>query len=330
VFVKAYGDCKDKANLMRAMLKAVGITAFPVAIFSGDPDYVREEWPSPQQFNHAVVAIAFSQDKAVSSLLRHPSLGPLLIFDPTDTETPVGQLPDHEQGSFALIVAGDRGGIAQMPSTAPESNQLEREVLATLTSDGSLSATVRERSIGHAAVAERREFRSFSRPEYDGRIESWITRSVSGAKVSNIVPKDDESTATFSLQADLAAPRYGQLMQNRLLVFKPVVVSRRASVFLTGSERKHPIILSAQAYTENVRFKLPAGFQVDEVPDTVKLEAAFGSYLAKYSVENGDLVLNRVMILRRSTLPVEQYSTVRNFFERILAAEQAPAVLIRK
>ena len=59
VFSKAYGDCKDKVNLMRAMLKAVGITAYPVAIFSGDPDYVREEWASPQQFNHAVVAIVF-------------------------------------------------------------------------------------------------------------------------------------------------------------------------------------------------------------------------------------------------------------------------------
>ena len=37
VFAKSYGDCKDKANLMRAMLKIVGITAFPVSIYSGDP-----------------------------------------------------------------------------------------------------------------------------------------------------------------------------------------------------------------------------------------------------------------------------------------------------
>ena len=59
VLSKAYGDCKDKVNLMRAMLRAVDITSYPVAIFSGDPDYVREEWASPQQFNHAVVAIAF-------------------------------------------------------------------------------------------------------------------------------------------------------------------------------------------------------------------------------------------------------------------------------
>ncbi len=36
VFAKNYGDCKDKANLMRAMLRAVKVQAFPVLIFSGD------------------------------------------------------------------------------------------------------------------------------------------------------------------------------------------------------------------------------------------------------------------------------------------------------
>src|SRR5262245_39032197 len=43
VFSKAYGDCKDKANLMRSMLKALGIVAYPVLIYSGDSSYVRSE-----------------------------------------------------------------------------------------------------------------------------------------------------------------------------------------------------------------------------------------------------------------------------------------------
>ena len=53
VFAKSYGDCKDKANLMRAMLKVVGIESVLVSIYSGDPNYVRADWPTPQQFNHA-------------------------------------------------------------------------------------------------------------------------------------------------------------------------------------------------------------------------------------------------------------------------------------
>jgi hypothetical protein len=330
VFTKAYGDCKDKANLMRAMLKAVGITSYPVAIYSGDPDYVREEWPSPQQFNHAIVAIAYSSDKTIASGLKHPVLGDLMIFDPTDPETAVGEIPDHEQGSLALIVAGDSGGIVRMPDTSPESNRLEREVVATLAPDGSLVGAIYEKSIGQAATTGRREFRGLSRADYDKMIESWVAGSVTGAKVSNIVASDDPVAGTFTFQADIAAARYGQLMQNRLLVFKPVIVSRRASVFLTDSQRTLPIMIRSQAYTETVRIKLPAGFQVDELPDPVKLETSFGSYFANYKVDGNDLVLTRLLTLQRSTLPASQYGVVRSFYERILAAEQAPAVLMKK
>ena len=44
VLGRGYGDCKDKANLMRAMLKSLKIESFPIAIYSGDPAFVREEW----------------------------------------------------------------------------------------------------------------------------------------------------------------------------------------------------------------------------------------------------------------------------------------------
>jgi hypothetical protein len=36
VYAKLYGDCKDKATLMRAMLKIIDITSYPVVIYSGD------------------------------------------------------------------------------------------------------------------------------------------------------------------------------------------------------------------------------------------------------------------------------------------------------
>ena len=89
-------------------------------------------------------------------------------------------------------------------------------------------------------------------------------------------------------------------------------------------------MLPSQAYTETARIKLPAGFQVDELPEPAKLETSFGSYSATHRVESDELVFTRSLTLRRSIVPIEQYALVRSFFERILAAEQAPAVLIRK
>jgi hypothetical protein len=119
-------------------------------------------------------------------------------------------------------------------------------------------------------------------------------------------------------------------MQNRLLVFKPAIVSRREALTLTDPTRQHPIVLNPRAFSETVRVKLPAGFDVDEMPDPVKLEASFGTYQTSYEVKNGELVFTRALAQRASTIPADQYPKVRSFFERIRAAEQAPVVLARK
>ncbi len=330
VFNKSYGDCKDKANLMRAMLKAIGVTAYPVIIYSGDPTYVREEWPSPTQFNHCIIAVKVSDDVQAPTIITHPKIGRLLIFDPTDENTPVGDLPDHEQGSFALIAAGEHGTLMRMPVTPPEANNLERETEITLEAGGAITAIIRERSVGQSAVGERRLFRRLPRPDYLKRIESWITRGATGAKISKVEPADNQTDGKFSLNVEFAVPGYAQSMRGKLLVFKPVIVSQRNGLDVSATARRHPIVLEAEAFREIVRVKLPSGFEVDEMPDSAKLETPFGKYSATYEVKDGQLIFTRQLVVQAGTIPAAQYSSVREFFGRIRGVEVSPVVLAKK
>jgi hypothetical protein len=132
------------------------------------------------------------------------------------------------------------------------------------------------------------------------------------------------------LNVEFSANQYAQLMQNRLLVFKPVVVSRREGLALTATTRKHPVVLHANAYSETVNVTLPAGFKVDEVPDAVKLETPFGTYVTSYEVKNNQLVFKRQLSQQATTIAAADYDKVRKFFESIRAAENAPVVLARQ
>lgn len=330
VFNKNYGDCKDKANLMRALLKALNIESYPVVIFSGDPTYVRQEWPSPHQFNHAIIAVKVSDETNAPTIVKHPSLGRLLIFDPTDDDTPVGDLPDHEQGSYALIVAGDAGELMKMPATPPEANRLERLVEAELSDSGELMARLSERSFGQAAVGERRLFKRGARPQYLKNLERWITQTVPSANLLKAEPVDDAIAGKFALDVEFKSPHYAQSMRGKLLVFKPAIVSRHSAIFLTDIKRKHPVVLEAKAYSETVKIKLPAGFEADEWPEAVELNQPFGNYAAVCAVQDGQLIFKRTLVLKAAIIPAEQYSAVRSFFERIRTIEQAPVVLAKK
>jgi hypothetical protein len=330
VLAKAYGDCKDKANLMRSLLRSINIEAYPVAIYSGDADYVREEWASPTQFNHCIIAIRVGEDTTAPTVITHPKLGRLLIFDATDSNTPVGDLPEDEQGSFALVIAGDGGQLMRMPTLPPESSSFDRQADVVLTSEGSISATVRERANGQMAAEFRRQFRDLSTADYLKVIENWVASGATGAKVSKLQPKDNSDGGRFDLDVDFTAISYAQLMQNRLLVFKPAIVSRHESLALTEATREHPVVLDARNFSETVRVKIPDGFEVDELPDALKLDTSFGSYNTTYLVKEGQLVFTRTLAQRAGTIPAAQYQSVRSFFARMRAAEQAPVVLVKK
>jgi hypothetical protein len=329
VFSKSYGDCKDKANLMRAMLKTVGISAYPVLIFAGDASYVREEWVSPQQFNHCIVAIRVSEETEAATILQHPTLGRLLIFDPTDEHTSVGDLPDHEQGSLALVVAGDQGALLRMPSTASELNQLEHQTEAIISGDGALTTSIQERARGQFASQSRRECAVLSIPEYRRMIERWIARSVPGANVTNMEVGKSSERDQVTLNVEFKTDRYATLMQH-LMIFRPVVVSKRGSLSLTEISRKQPVMLPAEAYTEKIQIRIPDNFEVDELPEPTRLDTPFGAYIMRCEMKGEQLVVTRSLITRSAAIPVEQYTLVRNFFERIRASEQSRVVLVKK
>jgi hypothetical protein len=315
---------------MRALLKTIGITAYPVSIYSGNRYYVREEWPSPQQFNHCIIAVKVSDSVQAPAIIRHEKLGSLLIFDPTDNYTRLGDIPEHEQGSLALLVAGDAGGILRMPMSPPDSNRTERSLDLELLADGSIQAKVREEMTGGAATAARAEFHERTQEAYGKMIEEWVSRNVRGAKIAKVDFKPDTTGGRTSLDVQFSAARYGQLMQGKLLMINPTIVARRNSMELTEPSRKLPIVIESGAFTEALQLKLPPGFVVDEMPDTVDLKTDFGVYHAECASKEGNLSYRRSLVMNNAVLPAEKYGEVRKFFNSILGFEQSPVVLLKK
>jgi hypothetical protein len=330
VLQRGYGDCKDKANLMRAMLRALKIEAYPVFIFSGDPTFVREEWASPSQFNHCIIAVRISAETTAPTVVTHEKLGRLLIFDATDPYTLLGDLPDHEQGSFALVAAGAEGGLMKMPILPPDANRQERIAEGTLAPDGSLQAIIKEQTYGQTAKYYRGMFRELSAADYRTRNEGWLTERVTGAKLTKFTPNDRAAEGRFDLDMEFSAAGYAQVMGGRLMVFKPGFVGRLDQFTVLDKPRAHPILLDSSAYSETIRVKLPDGFVVDEIPEGDKAETPFGKYSVNYEIKDGFLLLTRSLSINRTTLPATQYETVKNFFAHVRAAEVAPVVLVKK
>ncbi len=329
VLAKQYGDCKDKANLMRALLKVIGIPAYLVSIYSGERSYVYPDWPSPQTFNHAIIAVKIPDSMEFLSVVRHPTLGRLLIFDPTDPDTPVGQLPEQEQGSYALICAGKQGALLKMPLQPPSFNRAESITKGDVSAQGGVTAAWELKLFGQSAAEARGLHRRDGSVGERLWLERTFSRTINGAKLDSITQADTPGSNEFVFRTSMSAERFAQSMQGRLFVLKPGAFAGPQRYFFPDKERKLPIVLEAESWSDTVQLRLPTGFKVDELPDAVDIEARYGKYKASWSVNNNELLFQQAFEVQNLTLPASNYSDVRGFFERVNGAALSPVVLVR-
>src|SRR6202044_2828136 len=86
VFAHRYGDCKDKATLVRSMLHEIGVESYHVVI-NHERGSVTRDMPAHDGFDHVITAIKLPDgmsDPSLIATIQHPKLGRLLFFDPTN------------------------------------------------------------------------------------------------------------------------------------------------------------------------------------------------------------------------------------------------------
>lgn len=123
---RRFGDCKDKALLYCALMRAAGLNAHPALVDTGDTRGLDERIPSPGVFNHVIVFIPKSA--AGGDIATDHFVDPTI----TDQQGPLAcrGLPDYQR---ALVIrpGGTRLSTITIPDTA------KRSVLAKETFDSS-------------------------------------------------------------------------------------------------------------------------------------------------------------------------------------------------
>lgn len=329
VLQKNYGDCKDKANLMRALLATLDIPSYLVGIYSGDATYVKEEWPSPQQFNHAIIAIPVSRDTKLPAV-AHAESGSVLFFDPTDEYTPLGELPRTLQGSLGLIVSPKDGRLMRMPVTAPEAHSRVRTVDATIAADGGFTATIRTTTTGDPASLERYVFKAATKDQYLRKLEAEIRGQVPGARLTLGTVGDDPEANRFELTLGLESRAFSQGAGNGLVLIGAPSLGGDMLPVLPPGTRSTAVVLAPADESDRFELSIPAGLTVDELPPSRSMETPFGRFDVKWVVNGSRITRTLTLRVNDTSVPASDYALVRRFIDTFRDAESLPVVLARR
>jgi transglutaminase-like putative cysteine protease len=320
-----FGDCKDKATIFIAMLRAMGVEAHPVILHSTGG--VIEELPSLTQFNHAIAAF------------RRPGSDKFEYTDLTALYTPFGELPFGPQGEFGIMVYSN-GMVEEvtLPLTNVNENGSEIVVRVTVDTAGRVNGTFEERHRGHRAPSFRDIFAAprdaTQRTQLANNVAAnWFT-GATGADLDLPEGRDLAQPAEVSLRIvdGQAFTSAGSILLMRV----PVVTGEGALSLVRELEaagpRRFPI--STQGifgYSEDrvfLEITLPDGWKA-ELPPSVHEEGPWGLFRKSYTQDGNVLRIERHARGTSATLPPERIGDVTAMFRR-LAADNASTLVIRR
>jgi hypothetical protein len=329
VFEQSYGDCKDKANLLCAMLRENGIEAYIAVARSGDDLPVWPEFPSATQFDHAIVAIRVDDSIDLASVVTTSKWGRLLFFDPTAEHTVVGDLPWYLQGTSVFVQDRASDALIELPRIAPlEGHAYVRKVTLHLKPDGSCTGEASILGRGQAGAALRNALFQASTDEALRKlVVNLLGSSVRNAQLQQVERHDEAKTGVCGVSFEFSKSNYLQFFNNGLAVAKGEILSRGDVPALTAAERRLPVKLRPLAFEDHIEVMLADGMRLEELPAPLSFSSVYGSYHRDFKVDGKAIIMDRQLELEPQSVPAADYEPLRKFLSALGKADRASVLL---
>jgi tetratricopeptide (TPR) repeat protein len=295
VLAHQYGDCKDKAVLLQALLDAVGVRTVPILINTGRS--IADDFASPLEFDH-MIALA----------PRGPDLLKGAWMDATAEVAPLGMLISPIRDKRALLI-DDRthGRVVRTPADPPFASVERVDLDGMVNRIGVLSAKATYTLRGDSELV----FRAIVRAAPSSALKDVVT-AVAGENgldgdISDVSTTDPGETTnpfviTFHMRKrgylDWAAP------QSEMAGLPTIKLG-----YSRDEDRKDMDRIplgSPRTVRLHASVELPPGYDID-APQPVKGTKAGLAYSSTYRADGGRLFLDRELVVDAKDVPASSF-----------------------
>ncbi len=318
IWQNKYGDPRDKAVLLSALLSSYGIESIPVLVMNSTAQF--SDLPVLQQFSHIILAVPQSADT--------------IWLDPTTEYYSPGELPYSRSYGKACILTHGMPLLTPITPSPIESRSAKTTMQLALAQNGDLSGTVVCEPRGHFAASARANFKDQKQLERDIYFQRVVSRFGQGSKTTKFDMSDPADMATnFAVTMGFESPGYAVKQDDLLLVEVP---SNPFSFGTTGfypslPEVKYPINLPARgrAQTEII-MNIPAGYKVSYLAPPLIVDNKY-LHLELSAVPGQESITWRAMTeIKADKVPLIDYPAVREAYETYALPKNRLAILEEK
>lgn len=303
VLSRRFGDCKDKASLMHALLAVGGIDSRIVLLRMKRRGRLDPYPASLAVFDHAILYVP----------------GHDLYLDGTAEQHGSMELPAQDTGASALVIDPDvRSALTIVPEFAAERNTSRAAYEVRLAASGVAEIEGRLTRTGQLAPTYRRAYQVESKRAQT--LERSLSRQFPGASIRSIEVGDVaaiESPFSYSFAASL--PGFAQATGDDLIVL-PLGQRRGyvASLAPLGA-RTLPLLLPFASVDERAyRIALPEGFEIAELPPPARIDTPLLGFERRSEVAaDGRVAVVFRIVMKTSRVEPADYAAFREALSRV-------------
>ena len=295
IYARRFGDCKDKASLMIALLRAAGIDAEIALLRTRSLGDVASEPASIALFNHAIVYVPKYE----------------LWLDGT-AEYAGRELPLEDQGALTLTV--NLNGTAQIrhvPMSHAADNYTKHVIHGELSARGVIQFSGSTVTRGEDAPGLRHDLAV--REQQLDMFRRELAEVFPTVQVSSVAVHGTEE-----LSRDVSVEFQGALssLQRRNMVSLSSSWMPRAYVAaLAGaSTRTQDLVLPSPWTTEEeIHITLPDGTEVTSLPRDQTISSSFGSVRLHYKKSASEIIVQSRVQFEKARVSAQDYPLFRQF-----------------
>lgn len=306
-----YGDCKDKAALLKALLAVIGVSSDMVLLSSRD-NGITPFLPSPR-FTHAILCI------------QRPE-GPFWV-DPTCEQMAFGGFPIPDQGVPALIINAATTDLTTIPVISPELTSTQTgNYNLVLDDNGKLTGTLDIQFAGNIGWMLRSSIKRVPVANHEMVLRVLTSRLVPDAVYeSGNFEALEEIDIPLVIHLKFHADNYSTKLENFLSIPTPWLVKRdEQSAIFEDPKRKQDLEIGP-AYGQqryNCTITLPTGYTPIDMPALSEQTCPSFSYRLTYQVENNTLHGEISSTFSSLRIPITEYAAFSDVMKKFYNAAE--------
>lgn len=318
VFKNKYGDCKDHATLLIAMLRHAGITAYPVLVDTADIAKMDPELPSPGQFDHEIVAI--------------PQADGFWFLDSTSDVTNYKDIPPMDQGRQVAVIQPDKALIVRIPVSQPAKNITDDIRTVEINGDGSLDVKMKLTYAGAYEMYNKAMLRGMKPAQRKTFIEGTANDVCPGAVLNNYSISDIyDLNIPVTISLDFTCQDYVIKAGDLLIVKVPTISMQNLVQIVAREKRTYPLVIGYNFKKKNsVIFNIPDGYMIRYMPPNNSYKNKFGEFTVGYKRLERHLGYDSALVSHAYSVDPSDYPLIKELFNTTVISGKNQVVVFEK